>query len=200
VSGTCSPGVSPQLMPAVLPQLPTIAPIVARHLAAYAELVAADVVVLAKDSARRLVAATVAVLSAIVALLISSAWIAAVAWATPWRATVIGALILLFTVVAVIGAWFAARRQSATANAMTHCPTEWANDRAWIRKLSTAPTDSDSIDTSPLSRLKQSRHELRALLMDPNGQHPSGQFPRSATMRLLRWIPIASVVRMLVKT
>jgi uncharacterized membrane protein YqjE len=179
--------------------LPQIAPVVARHVAAYVELAAADAKQQALLLSRRLMAAAVALLGATFALLLSCAWIVATVWDSPWRSQALAALIMLFVVTAAVGALIATRRGDAASETRSNLQTEWTSDQNLIQELSGKAADAGAPAVPPLERLQQSRRELRVLLVGADGDGEKGKFPRSTTMRLLNLIPVASITRMLLK-
>jgi uncharacterized membrane protein YqjE len=179
--------------------LPQIAPLVARHVAAYIELAAADARQQARLLSRRLIAAAVALLGTLFAVLLSCAWFVAAVWDSPWRSQAFAALIMLFAVIATVAALIATRRDDAIAETRANLQTEWTSDQNLIHELSGKTADATAPAMPPLLRLQQTRQELRTLLLGGTGDGAKGQFPRSTTMRLLKLIPVASITRMLLK-
>ncbi len=179
--------------------LPQIAPLVARHIAAYVELAAADAQQQAQVLSRKLIAAAVALLGGMFALLLMCVWIVVAAWDSPWRSQVLIALILLFAAVAAIAALVATRRSDAATETHSVLQTEWVSDQNLIQELSGKTADAIAPATPPLIRLQQSRQQLRALLIGADGAGVKCSFPRSTTMRLLSLIPVTSLTRMLLK-
>jgi uncharacterized membrane protein YqjE len=179
--------------------LPQIAPLVARHVAAYIELAAADARQQARLLSRRLIAAAVALLGTLFAVLFGCAWFVAAVWDSPWRSHALAALIVLFAVIALAGALVATRRAGAVTETRANLQAEWTSDQNLIHELSGKSADTIAPAVPPLLRLQQSRLELRALLVGSDSDGSNGKFPRSTTMRLLKLIPVASLTRMLLK-
>jgi uncharacterized membrane protein YqjE len=123
-------------METVLSLLPKLAPLVVRHLAAYVELAADDATALARLLTQRLVAAAVALLGTIFALLMGCLWIVTAVWDTSWRGPTIGALLVIFAAVAVVGAVIAMRRWSVDQKPFLRLRSEWDNDQSLIGELS----------------------------------------------------------------
>jgi len=137
---------------AVLSLLPRVAPLAARHLAAYVELAAADAALLARSLARRLIAAAVALLGAIFSLLMGCVWILTAVWETPWRGATIAGLLMLFTAVAIVGAVFAARRWPAGHEPFARLCGEWDSDQSLIREFSKPVDDAAPVASSDVRR------------------------------------------------
>jgi hypothetical protein len=165
--------------------LPTAAPILARHLGAYAELAAADAAQLAHLLAQRLVAAAVALLGIIFTLLLGCVWLLGMVWDTPWRSATLAALILLFAAVATTGAVLAARRWKTGAAPFAALCQQLEIDRLLISAHTAPESDLAVPAMAPQQRLQQSRDELLLLLDGQNDKRGNSVFPRSATMRLL---------------
>jgi len=171
--------------------LPKLAPVLARHIAAYAELTASDVTGAARFLARRLVAGAVAVIAAFFALAIACTWIVAASWNTPWRTPVMGTLLSLFAAIAVGCAWWVTRRSAAGASPFCDLRAEWDRDQALLDDLSESRVGSGvigappSVAVSPSATLQQTRQELRDLLGAAPPPGGGESFPRSSTMRFL---------------
>lgn len=144
-------------MSAVLSLLPRVVPLAARHLAAYMELAAADAAILARSLAQRLIAAAVALLGAIFSLLMGCVWIVTAVWDTPWRGATIAGLLMLFAVVTIAGAVFAARRWPMGQEPFARLRSEWDSDQGLIRDLSSEP---DAAATPAASADVRRRAEL----------------------------------------
>jgi uncharacterized membrane protein YqjE len=186
-------------MPIAFSLVPQVAPLVARHAAAYIELVAADAREQARLLLRRVLAILVALLGFSIAVLVSCAWLIAVAWNSPWRSQAFAALILLFALVAALGASIAMRRTQAATAMRTNLQAEWAADRHLLGELAGKAMDVSAPVDSALLRLQQSRQGLRTLLVSAEAEAAKGKFPRSTTMQLLNLIPLTSLARMLFK-
>jgi len=139
-------------MSAVLSLLPRVAPLAARHLAAYMELAAADAAILARSLARRLIAAAVALLGAIFSLLMGCVWIVTAVWDTPWRGATIAGLLLLFAAVTIAGAVFATRRWPAGHEPFARLRSEWDSDQGLIRELS---KPVDGAEPGPIADIRR---------------------------------------------
>ena len=187
-------------MASALQVLPKLAPLLARHLAAYVELLATDAALLAQALAQRLLAAAVALVAALLALQLACAWLVAVAWDTPWRSPVLALLLAVFVLLAAGGVLLATRRSGALVRAVTTLGEEWASDQKLIQDLTGDRPDASVPVVSPLLRLRQSRLELQVLLPGSDGKVAGDRFPRSTTMRLLSLIPVASLARLLFKS
>jgi uncharacterized membrane protein YqjE len=139
-------------MSAVLSLLPRVAPLAARHVAAYMELAAADAAVLARSLTRRLIAAAVALLGAIFSLLMGCVWIVTAVWDTPWRGATIAGLLLLFVALTIVGAVFAARRWPVGRQPFARLRGEWDSDQSLIRELSEPVGDADPVASADIRR------------------------------------------------
>jgi hypothetical protein len=165
--------------------LPTAAPILARHLGAYAELVAAEAAQLAQLLAQRLIAAVVALLGIVMTMLLACVWLLGTVWDTPWRSATLAALILLFAAVATTAVVLAARRWKTGAAPFAAVRQQWEVDRLLISAHASPEADVAVPAIPPQQKLRQSREELLLLLDGQNDQRGNAAFPRSATMRLL---------------
>ncbi len=86
-----------------------LVPAILRHLQAYAEVAGEDAREAAGAVARRVVVLLVAGAAAFVALLMTCAWLMALAWDGPWRTWTAAGLALGFAAVASGLAWFVLR-------------------------------------------------------------------------------------------
>jgi len=172
-------------MPLLLSSLPAAAPIMARHLSAYAELACADATLLAHALARRLLAVAVALLGIGFALLLGCVWLVGGVWDTPWRSPTLAALILMFIALAVFGSLQAARRWQAGSEPFAALRGEWSKDRRLLSGSRSDLPHALGSETTPQQRLEQSREALQSLAGSGEAEPHGQEFPRSATMRLL---------------
>jgi hypothetical protein len=131
----------------VISLLPRVLPLLVRHLTAYGELAGADMALLMRALAQRLVAAAVALLSVAFAVLTGCAWIVMGVWNTPWREPTLALMLLAFTGVAVSAAMLAMRRWPAGSEPLSRLRAEWHSDQLVISGLlateAPAPTPLD---------------------------------------------------------
>jgi hypothetical protein len=135
--------------------LSALLPALKSRLKAYADTAAEDAALAAKELQRRLIAAAVALVGALMCLMLASAWIVGVTWNTPWRNPVLGTMVGVFLSCAFIGAALAARPFGSGQQPFARLWGELRKDESLLGGLN-----------------------------GPDGQ-VGGTFPRSTVMRLL---------------
>ena len=91
----------------MLEALQRLAPAVLRHLIAYGELLCEEAGDALRQSRRRALGFAVTVTAGVMALSLACVWAIAASWDGPNRLIVVGALCILFLIVALIGALYA---------------------------------------------------------------------------------------------
>lgn len=123
--------------------MPREVPLLGRMALGYAELVAADLELGCASVARRLRAAVLCGVSAVLTLLVGLTWLIAASWDTPYRLTILGALTgVMFAITLVTGA-IARSRGRAMRRPFDNVRTEWAKDREVVANvLNASPADA----------------------------------------------------------
>jgi uncharacterized membrane protein YqjE len=109
--------------------LPHAAPILLRHLGAYAELVEQDLAVAQRQFTARLLAMSVIVFAALFTVLLICVAIVAATWDTAARMTAIYWMIGVFAVLLSIGIGYLARINAQSQSLLASVQREWAVDR-----------------------------------------------------------------------
>jgi uncharacterized membrane protein YqjE len=121
-------------MPAPLDILPKFAPIIARHFAAYLELLADETTELGSHMARRVASLIITMMAVAFALALGCVWILNAVWDTPWRQAGIIGLFLLFAAIALV-TWLTARRVTPEWSPFQRLRSEWTLDQQLIVEL-----------------------------------------------------------------
>jgi len=122
-------------MPTPLELLSKVAPLAARHFAAYLDLFADEATELGTHVSRRVAAIIAALMAIAFALAMACVWILTAVWDTPWRQFTIIGLFLVFTVAAVVAWQMAVRRAEPTWSPFQRLRSEWALDHQLILDL-----------------------------------------------------------------
>jgi len=115
--------------------LPKFAPIVARHFAAYLELLADEAAELASQAAMRVVAMVIALLSASFAIAMGCVWILDAVWDTQWRQLAIACLFAVFTIGAIIAMVVATKGKGDELPPFSRLRAEWDQDQQLIAEF-----------------------------------------------------------------
>jgi uncharacterized membrane protein YqjE len=119
----------------MLPLIARLAPLVLRHLSAYADVAGEDAREAAALVARKLVRVLAAAACGFIALLMACILLVALAWDTPWRGWTAAGLAVAFAVAAVALAWPVLRRgPSPHALFFPRIRTELTRDRELIER------------------------------------------------------------------
>ena len=110
-------------------------PALARHLAAYVELFAAETVHALSDLKRKMLGALVLLVAGSIMLLLACLWAIAATWDGPHRIQTIAGLCLGFGVVALVGLWVALRGTPGPVP-FEQLGHEWREDVARLASLS----------------------------------------------------------------
>ena len=109
------------------------APVLLRHLSAYAELAGQDLAASKVEFALRARSALILVVSAVFAVVMLCAFVIAATWDTPYRLPAVAGLAGLFVIVAAAAAIHLARSPAQRSFAAVR--REWKQDRALIERL-----------------------------------------------------------------
>ena len=122
--------------------LPQAAPILLRHLNAYASLAAQDLARSRENFGARLGAVVLAVIGIFFALLMICVAIVAATWDTSYRMIAIYALIGVFVLIAVLAGNYAAKMRRARPPMFASVQREWAIDRLILERIVSGHDDS----------------------------------------------------------
>jgi len=109
------------------------APVLLRHLSAYAELAGQDLAASKVEFAARARSALILVVSTVFALVMLCACVIAATWDTPYRLAAVASLAGLFLIIAAAAAIHLARSPAQRAFAAVR--REWRQDRALLELL-----------------------------------------------------------------
>jgi uncharacterized membrane protein YqjE len=84
---------------------------------------------------RRVIAASIMVLAALLAVSLACLWIIAATWDTPQRTWAIGGLLLLFVVIASAAFWRFRVLDAAAPALLSQTSREWEKDRRLLEQL-----------------------------------------------------------------
>jgi uncharacterized membrane protein YqjE len=115
--------------------LPQAAPVLLRHLSAYAELMGQDLAVAQRQITARLVALALIAYAGFFTIMMICLAIVAAAWDTSARLTAIYCLIALFAVLLAIGIAYLARINARSRMLLASVRREWAVDRVILDEL-----------------------------------------------------------------
>jgi uncharacterized membrane protein YqjE len=121
----------------VLWSLKRAAPVLFRHLSAYAELAEQDLGVSRRDLTQRLKAGLIFLVSANFALLMLCAGVVAATWDTPNRLFAIATLGTAFAILALVSGFYVGRRSRNVAFASVR--REWQQDRVILEEMFSEP-------------------------------------------------------------
>jgi len=140
--------------------LPQAAPVLLRHLSAYAELVEQDLAVAQRQISARLVALAIASMAGLFTLLLVCLAVVAAAWDTPHRMTAIYCMIGIFAAVLLIGIAYLARIDAQSQSLLASVRREWAIDRVILdRILAGGQQGSEHTDTGRIDAAIQTQGE-----------------------------------------
>ena len=115
--------------------LPQAAPILLRHLSAYAELVERDLAVAQRQIGARLAAIAVVGLAGLFTLLLICAAVIAATWDTPQRMTALYCMIGFFAMSLLIAVGYLSRINAQSDALFATVKREWALDRVVLDRL-----------------------------------------------------------------
>ncbi len=121
--------------------LPKAAPVLLRHLAAYAELTGLDLAKAQREFKRRLLASAVAAIGAFFALLMGCLLVVACTWDTPYRIAAIAWLGGGFLAIALVSALYRSRVVRAQTPFLGSVRREWQEDRLILERLLSTEQD-----------------------------------------------------------
>jgi hypothetical protein len=116
-------------------QIASAAPLLARHVSAYGELLTDDLLTASQEFGRRLWVGVVLVMAILMTLLLASAWLIARAWDTPERLGTIGALTGLFFVVSLAAGYGMYVLQTRPMRLLRLTRQELDKDRRLVEEL-----------------------------------------------------------------
>jgi uncharacterized membrane protein YqjE len=115
--------------------LPRAAPLVLRHLGAYAELIAEDIADAQRRFAERLIATALLIVCCAIALVMACITVIALTWDTPYRVQSVAWMLGVFVVVALIAAVYRSRVVAAPATFLPSVRREWREDRDVLDRI-----------------------------------------------------------------
>ena len=115
--------------------LPRAAPILLRHLSAYAELVEQDLAVAQRQISARLVAIALILLTGLFTLLLICAAIIGATWDTPQRMMAFYWMIGVFAVLLLMALGYLSRINSQSDSLFANVKREWVIDRVVLDRL-----------------------------------------------------------------
>jgi len=115
--------------------LPRAAPLVVRHLAAYAELIAEDLADAQRQFAERLIATALLIVCCAIALVMACIAVLAVTWDTPYRVQSVAWMLGVFVVVALLAAVYRSRIFGVPATFLPSVRREWREDRDVLDRI-----------------------------------------------------------------
>jgi len=121
--------------------LPEAAPIVLRHLAAYAELLSEDLVRAQRELAARLIANLVIGVSLAFTLAMVCLGVLARTWDTPYRLVAIAWMGGIFLLIAVLGGLVRSRMLRAQGTFLGSIKDEWRQDRIALERILSVNSD-----------------------------------------------------------
>jgi hypothetical protein len=125
----------------LLRALPEAAPIVLRHLAAYAELLSEDLARAQRDLAARLMANLLIVVSLVFAVAMACLGVLARTWDTPYRLVAIGWMGGAFVFVAIVCGLVRSRIVHAQSPLLGSFKDEWRQDRIALERIFSVNSD-----------------------------------------------------------
>jgi uncharacterized membrane protein YqjE len=168
----------------MIERITTAAPLLAQHAGAYGELIAEDMLRTSRAFAQRLWVGIALAMAALVAILLSCAWLIARSWDSPDRLETIGALAGFFLLLSLLAGVILYVLQTRPMRVLHQTLQEWNKDRLLMEDL--FPGTAGSLQSQgPVSTLEQTRAQLRAILRseEPAQAIPPDTFPRSRTFR-----------------
>ena len=115
--------------------LPQAAPVLLRHLSAYAELAEQDLAVARRQIGARLIAIAFILVAGLFALLMICAAVIATTWDTPHRMTAIYGMLAVFAATLLIALGYLARVNGPSETLFAAVKGEWALDRVVLDQL-----------------------------------------------------------------
>jgi hypothetical protein len=176
-------------------QIARAAPLLARHASAYGDLIATDGLTAWQAFARRLWVGVALAIAVLMAILLSCAWLIALAWDSPDRLEVIGALAGFFLLVSLIAGIVLYVLQTRPMPLLNQTQQEWDKDRLLIEDLFPG-TPGELRSQDAISTLAATRAALRILFQSdqPAQAVPPDTFPRSKTFRWALSRPVSRLM------
>ena len=115
--------------------LPRAAPLGARHLGAYAELIAEDIADAQRQFADRLIATALLIVCGACALIMACIAVLAMTWDTPYRVQSVAWMLGGFVVVALLAAVYRSRVVAAPSIFLPSVRREWRADRDVLDRI-----------------------------------------------------------------
>ncbi len=145
--------------------------------------------------ARRLWVGVALAMAMLIAILLSCAWLIALAWDSPGRLGVIGALAGFFLLLSLLAGVILYVLQTRPMRVLQQTRQEWHKDRLLIEDLFPG-TQGEVRSQDAISTLAATRAELRTILQSeqPVQTVPPDTFPRSKIFRWALSRPISRVL------
>jgi uncharacterized membrane protein YqjE len=121
--------------------LPKAAPVLLRHVAAYAELIALDIARAQRELGATLLASILAGLCLLATLIFACIGIIAYYWDTPHRVTAIAWLAGAFLLVAVAALGYRARLAQRRSPFLADLRAQWEQDRVLLERILSSDED-----------------------------------------------------------
>jgi len=115
--------------------LPRAAPLVLRHIAAYAELAVEDLADAQRQFAERLIATTLLIVCTSFAIVIACIGVIALTWDTPYRLKSVAWMLGVFVVVALCAGVYRSRLFSTGSTLLPSVRREWREDSVVLDKI-----------------------------------------------------------------
>ncbi len=138
--------------------LPQAAPIVFRHLGAYAELAAQDLAVSREQFRIRIGSMMLAFVAALFALLMMCVAIVAAGWDTPYRMTAVYALTAFFVAIAIGAGIYFNRARLRQPPLFAAVRREWAIDRVILGRMLDGDETASTLASSKLRGVHNEQH------------------------------------------
>jgi hypothetical protein len=133
-----------------------------RHLFAYGELVREETADALRLLQRRAVGLAVAVAAGSMALLWGCVWLVAANWDGPNRLRVLGALCIGFTLIALLGGWYAGTgRAPGQPRPFERLRAEWRADRQQLATLDPSLVEGDQVAAATAPAASEPRGDGR---------------------------------------
>ncbi len=121
--------------------LPKAAPVLLRHLVAYAELAGLDLAKTQRDISAQLLASALIVIGAVFALFMGCLLVIAYTWDTPYRVAAIAWMGGGFLLIAVLAALYRSNVSRAQAPFLSGVRREWQEDRVILERILASDED-----------------------------------------------------------
>jgi len=121
--------------------LPKAAPVLLRHLVAYAELAGLDLAKTQRDVTSQLVATALMLMGVFFAIFTGCLLVVAYTWDTPYRVAAIAWMGGVFLLVAVVAALFRSNLSRSQSPFLSSVRREWQEDRVILERILTSDED-----------------------------------------------------------